>query len=155
MQRAEALQPLSRQHKAALMTCLLVRKGVSRQAPIATIVDFIRKSWEQDIAPHMAAEENVLLPLLNSHPKGKAFAATILRDHDLIRTSITHLPMDGTNYRLLGDIADMLEQHIRYEERIVFQEMQAFIPADTLNKLHITESSTAPVCNTYPVHFWE
>ncbi len=137
------------------MTCLLVRKGLSRQAPLATVIDFFRQSWAQDILPHMVAEEATIVPLLQSSPSGKPFADTILRDHELLRNSVAHLQMEGNHERLLSNLADLLEKHIRYEERIVFQEMQSFIPANKLAQLHIEENQTEPVCNSYPVHFWE
>jgi iron-sulfur cluster repair protein YtfE (RIC family) len=155
MQRVESLQPLSRQHKTALMTCLLIRKGLSRQAPVAVMADFFLHSWEKEIAPHMAEEEKKLIPLLNQFEQGKPFASTILRDHDLIRNSMEHLRMENVNTRLLADLADMVEQHVRYEERIVFQSLQSFIPPRSLAKISIDENNQHPVCKNYPVHFWE
>ncbi|HEY0751211.1 MAG TPA: hemerythrin domain-containing protein [Chitinophagaceae bacterium] len=155
MQRAEALQPLSRQHKSALMACLLIRKGISKQAPLSVITDFLLKTWEEDIQPHFVEEETKLLPLLNQYPEGKQYGDTILRDHDLIRTGINHLRQEGVNYRLLGDLADQIDQHVRYEERIVFQEMQSFLTTSELSKLNFEEENHNPVCNRYPDHFWE
>ncbi|MBC6489425.1 hemerythrin domain-containing protein [Flavihumibacter stibioxidans] len=155
MQRADVLQPLSRQHKAALMTCLLIRKGISKQASVAVMTDFFLQCWEKDLAPHFKEEEEQIIPLLQKHEAGKPLADTILRDHDLIRTAITHLSQAHVNERLLEDLADQLEQHVRYEERIVFQSMQEFIPAQQLLQLKIHEDDHQPVCNLYSNHFWE
>lgn len=155
MQRADALQPLSRQHKAALMTCLLIRKGISKQAPVGVMTDFFLKSWEQDLLPHFKEEESKLIPVLKAYPEGKVFAETILRDHELIRTGMEHLKQEGVTYRLLSDLTDQLDQHVRYEERIVFQTMQSFVPPDKLQKLMFHEDDHQPVCNSYKNHFWE
>jgi iron-sulfur cluster repair protein YtfE (RIC family) len=155
MQRAEALQPLSRDHKSALMTCLLIRKGVSKHAPVAEMADFFLSCWHTEIAPHFAKEEEILIPILNNYPQGKLFAETILRDHELIRTGVVHLGHHALNERLLDDLAKQLEQHIRYEERLVFQEIQQFIPASELAKIHFLENAHPAVCNNYPNHFWE
>lgn len=155
MQRADVLQPLSRQHKAALMTCLLIRKGISKQASVAVMTDFFLQCWAKDLAPHFKEEEEQIIPLLRKHEAGNPLADTILRDHDLIRTAITHLSQAHVNERLLEDLADQLEQHVRYEERIVFQSMQEFIPAQQLQQLNIHEDDHQPVCNLYPNHFWE
>ncbi|MBZ5856241.1 hemerythrin domain-containing protein [Flavihumibacter profundi] len=155
MQRAETLQPLSRQHKAALMTCLLIRKGISKQASVAVMADFFLKSWEKDLLPHIEEEERLLVPLLNRYPEGKTFAATILRDHELLRNGIEHLKQQNLNERLIGSLADQLEQHIRFEERIVFQQMQDFIPEKELNHILFKEDKSQPVCNSYTNHFWE
>lgn len=155
MQRAESLQPLSRQHKSALMTCLLVRKGISKQASVAVISDFLLQSWKTDIRPHFEEEEQKLLPVLNRHPQGTAMAATIDRDHQLLRNAFIRLEQTGVTQSLLAAIADQLEQHVRYEERIVFQQMQDFLPAAEIARLQFHDDQHSPICNTYPNHFWE
>lgn len=155
MQRAESLQPLSRQHKSALMTCLLVRKGISKQAPVAVIADFLWQSWNTDIRPHFEEEEQKLLPALSRHAEGKAMAVTIERDHELLRNAFIRLQQLGLTHSLLGAIADQLEQHVRYEERIVFQRMQDFLTADEIGRFQFLDDQHTPICNTYSNHFWE
>ncbi|ULQ53897.1 hemerythrin domain-containing protein [Flavihumibacter fluvii] len=155
MQRAEVLQPLSRQHKSSLMTCLLLRKGVIKHAPVAVMADFFLQCWNTEILPHFEQEEKILIPLLNKYPKGKALATTITRDHELIRNGVGHLKQEALNERLISNLADQLEQHIRFEERIVFQEMQEFITPEDLEQLHFMEKDHPAVCNNYPNKFWE
>jgi len=155
MQRAESLQPLSRQHKSALMTCLLIRKGVSKQASVSVMTDFLLQCWRQELKDHFEQEEKFLLPLLKSYPEGSTYAQAILRDHELWRTAMTHLEQANVTHRLLGDLADQLEQHVRYEERIVFPSIETKISPQQLSQLHLNEDETASICNTYPVKFWE
>lgn len=155
MQRAIALQPLSRDHKSLLMACLLIRKGLGKKAANEVIVDFFLQCWYKEIVPHFEEEEAALVPLLVKYPAGKEFAAAILRDHELLRTSVTHLDQDALNERLIANLADQLEQHIRFEERIVFQQMQEFIPEEILNQLIFPENTQPAICNNYPNHFWE
>ncbi len=155
MQRAESLQPLSRQHKSALMTCLLIRKGVSKQAPVAVMTEFLLQCWNKELKDHFGQEETQLLPLLKTTPEGTAYAAAILRDHELWRTAMTHLEQANITHRLLGDLADQLEQHVRYEERIVFPYLEQSVPAASLNQLHLTEDGGVSVCNSFPTKFWE
>lgn len=155
MQRSIALQPLSRDHKSLLMACLLIQKGLGKKAAIEVIVDFFLQCWYKEIVPHLEEEEKVLIPLLVKYPVGKDFAAAILGDHELLRTSVTHLNQDALNERLMANLADQLEQHIRFEERIVFQQMQEFIPDEILNQLIFPENNHPAICNNYPNHFWE
>lgn len=155
MQRAESLQPLSRQHKSALMTCLLIRKGIGKQASVDMMADFLRKSWSTDIQPHFAEEEQHLLPVLNRYEDARPMAATILRDHELLRQAFAHLDQQGLSASLLAAIADQLEQHVRYEERIVFQRMQELLSPEELARLQFHDDQHTPICNTYPNHFWE
>jgi iron-sulfur cluster repair protein YtfE (RIC family) len=155
MQRATVLQPLSRQHKTMLMTCLLLRKGSQKKSPVQVMVDFFLKSWEADMLPHFEQEEKILVPLLNKFTAGKSYAAAILRDHELLRNAVEHLHQQAHQGRLLEAIAEQLNQHIRYEERIVFQDMNAFVPARDLQQLVFQEQLHTAVCSSYPNHFWE
>ena len=151
----ESLQPLSRQHKSALMACLLIRKGISKQAKVEDMVSFLQQCWIQEILPHFEQEEALLIPLLKKYPKGKIYADTILRDHELFRIGMIHLQQDHLQERLLQDLAEQLEHHIRFEERIVFQEMQNFIPPAELEQLILKEHDQPSICNNYPQRFWE
>lgn len=155
MQRAVSLQPLSRQHKSSLMTCLLIRKGVSKQASIPVMSDFLLKCWQQEIQPHFEQEENSLIPALQTYPEGKNYADAILRDHELWRTAMTHLEQANVTHRLLGDLADQLEQHVRFEERIVFPSMESNLSAEQLQQLKLQDDQHSAICNTYPNKFWE
>ncbi len=155
MQRAVSLQPLSRQHKSALMTCLLIRKGVSKQASISVMSDFLLKCWQVEIKPHFEQEESSLIPALRTYPEGKNFADAILRDHELWRTAMTHLEQANVTHRLLGDLADQLEQHVRFEERIVFPSLESSLSPEQLSQLKLEEDDHTALCNTYPVKFWE
>lgn len=155
MQRAESLQPLSRQHKSALMTCLLIRKGVSKQASVSVMTDFLLRCWKEELEPHFEQEEKHILPLLDTYPEGKTFAKAIIRDHELWRTAMTHLQQANITHRLLADLADQLEQHVRYEERIVFPSMEAGVSPALLKNLRLKEETETSICNTYPDKFWE
>lgn len=155
MQRAENLQPLSRQHKSALMACLLIRKGVSKQASVSVMSDFLLRCWNEEVEAHFQQEEKEILPLLKTYPEGQTLAIAIERDHELWRTAMTHLQQANITHRLLEDLANQLEQHIRFEERIVFPSMEAHLSPEQLKGLALDEENKTPVCNTYPTKFWE
>jgi iron-sulfur cluster repair protein YtfE (RIC family) len=155
MERAKVLQPLSRQHKTMLMTCLLIRKGLQKNSPVQVMVNFFLESWKADMLPHFEQEEKILVPLLNKFTAGKTYAAAILRDHELLNSAVEHLHQEAHQGRLLKAIAEQLNQHIRYEERIVFQEMTAFVPTLDLQQLVFQEQLHTAVCSSYPNHFWE
>ncbi|ULQ57539.1 hemerythrin domain-containing protein [Flavihumibacter rivuli] len=155
MQRAQSLQPLSRQHKGALMACLLIKKGVSKQAPVAVMKDFLLQTWEMDIAPHMQEEEHTLIPFMKSYNDQQPLADAILRDHELLRLGFAHLRQEGVSVGLIESLANLLEQHIRFEERTVFQSLQSHLNEEQLNKLQFHEPTGTPVCNSFPNHFWE
>ena len=68
---------------------------------------------------------------------------------------MTHLDQANVTYRLLGDLADQLEQHVRFEERIVFPSLETNLSEDQLKQLQLQDDQHSAICNTYPVKFWE
>jgi hypothetical protein len=154
MKRHENLQPLSRQHHHTLMACLLLKKGIKKEADLATMQAFTRQVWNNDVSGHVQSEERTLIPLLMATPALKEYAAILHNDHELI-TTIFERSQDGyLSYRMLELFADTLEDHIRFEERVVFNAMQEALLDSAWDALRFKETE-ANDCQTYPVKFWE
>jgi hemerythrin-like domain-containing protein len=154
MKRHDNLQPLSRQHHHELLACLLLKKGIQKEADLATMQTFTRQFWNDDLSPHVRAEESTLIPLLMATPSLKHYAAVLHNDHELIET-IFERSQDGyLSYRMLELFADTLEEHIRFEERVVFHEMQEQLPEGAWQTLKFKEREVSN-CENYPVKFWE
>ena len=154
MKRHENLQPLSRQHHQELLACLLLKKGIKKQADLPTMQAFARQFWNTDLAPHVQAEERTLIPLLMNTPSLRHYAPVLHNDHLLIET-IFERSQDGyLSYRMLELFADTLEEHIRFEERVVFGALQEQLPESAWSALTFQEREVNN-CENYPVKFWE
>jgi len=154
MKRAEALQPLSHQHHNSLMACLLLKKGIARNADELTLNDFLRKFFREDIEPHFEAEEKHLFPLLDQL---KPVYSTLLRtDHSLLRVLSSRFMNLTASYGYLASYMKLLEDHIRFEERIVFNfiQEQVNLPAQAEIEKNLS-TLKAKKCTDYPVKFWE
>jgi hemerythrin-like domain-containing protein len=154
MKRAEALQPLSHQHHNSLMACLLLKKGIARKASQSTLNDFLSKFFREDIEPHFEAEEKHLLPLLDQL---KPSYGKILRsDHTLLRVLAARFMNHFASFSYLSNFATLLENHIRFEERLVFNFVQEHLnptaEAELGKKLSVLGAKR---CTDYPVKFWE
>ena len=154
MKRAEALQPLSHQHHNSLMACLLLKKGIARKANQSTLNDFLSKFFREDIEPHFEAEEKHLLPLLDQL---KPSYGKILRsDHALLRILASRFINQFASFDYLSSFATLLENHIRFEERLVFnfiqQHLTPLAEAELGKKLAVLGAKR---CTDYPVKFWE
>ncbi|MBS1566351.1 MAG: hemerythrin domain-containing protein [Bacteroidetes bacterium] len=154
MKRHDNLQPLSRQHHDELLACLLLKKGIKKKADLPTMQAFTRQFWNEDLAAHVRAEETTLIPLLMANPSLKHFANVLHNDHELIETIFERSQNGGLSYRMLEMFADTLEEHIRFEERIVFSSMQELLPEGAWEKLAFAERK-GKSCESYPVKFWE
>ena len=155
MKRDISLQPLSHQHHNALMGCLLIRKGVEKKADKKVLKDFTLNWWQQDLQQHMQAEEKVLLPYLSQHQFNKSYLHVIRREHDTIRLLADRLRVQEDGYRLYNIYADLVEQHIRFEERIAFNKIQEDFSKEQLSELENQLVDNSRKCSDYPVKFWE
>ena len=154
MKRHDSLQPLSRRHHHELMACLLLKKGIKKEAALPVLQEFTRQFWNNDLRLHVQEEETILVPHLLASPVLKHYALILHNDHELIETIFERSQNGGQSYRMLELFADTLEQHIRFEERVVFDAMQEQLAPGAWEQLVFRESADND-CANYPVKFWE
>lgn len=74
-----------------------------------------------NLAPHFRAEEEVLFPLMQSLvPESRPVIDQLLREHEQIRSAIKQLEGAAGLAKIIFDLGDVLERHIRKEERELF-----------------------------------
>ena len=135
--RHESLIPLSHDHHHGLALALRCRKQALGQIrPIgaeglreraAEFVEFYRNS----LAAHFRAEEEALFPLIRSTVDGcDATLDALLGDHKQIRQAIPRLEAGAGLAKLIFDLGDLLERHIRKEERELFPLFEQHVSPD-------------------------
>ncbi|MGZ5247767.1 MAG: hemerythrin domain-containing protein [Flavitalea sp.] len=151
MKRAPALQPLSHQHHNSLMACLLISKGISKKANPDIISDFITRLYREDLQPHFEMEEKIVFPAI----KNPAMKQLLQREHDTISILAQRIT-NVHDYALMGTFYKLLEEHVRFEERVVFNDVQENNGEDVLLKMEEgLKGSVARKCSDYPHKFWE
>jgi len=131
MQRSPELAPLSRDHNHALLLARRARQAAGRasEKEIAECWHALRSAWESDLAGHFAAEERLLFPRFREHGQAE-LAASLQREHDAIRRTVTRSDsLDATRLRVLGDV---LEHHVRVEEREAFPLLERILTGPEL-----------------------
>lgn len=156
MKRDVSLQPLSRQHHDTLMACLMIEKGVRKNTDLKILQDFTRQLWEKDVNKHFMLEENHLVPHLRQKKFPEYIIQSLLRDHELLRVISQRILNGGASYKGFLAFSTLLVQHVRFEERLVFEKAQEMIPENELMAVgaHFPSQSSA-LCKNYPVKFWE
>lgn len=156
MKRDVSLQPLSWQHHDALMACLMIQKGVRKKTDLKVLQDFTRQLWERDLNTHFYLEEHHLVPYLRQRHFPEYILQSLLRDHELLRVLSQRILNGGVSYEGLMAFSKLLEKHVRFEERLVFEKVQELVPENELRKMgeHFP-SQPANTCKNYPVKFWE
>ena len=123
LKRHHALQPLSREHFNGLVQARrLVRAADEDPGERRRRVSDFLGAWSGEISPHFADEERILAPLVSPEE-----AARLVKEHTLIRAAVRELAARADDpepdlMRLLGRI---LHDHIRWEERSLFPEIEA------------------------------
>lgn len=143
MKRDQSLVPLSHQHQHGLALCVLIRKGLeAEQPPPAAKVDELKRMvdslWAAELQGHFQIEENTLFPTILAALDDTLEVVDLLTDQhrdieDIVRL-IKAAPSDEAVDPLL-ELADLLERHIRIEERELFQTVQARLGAAELDDL--------------------
>ncbi|HMO32199.1 MAG TPA: hemerythrin domain-containing protein [Lacibacter sp.] len=156
MNRNSNLHPLSHQHHNGLMAVLLLKKGVQKQANPALMQDFVLRLWEQELRRHFLAEELHLNPGVLETPGLQLHFDRMRQEHARIREFILQFREETADARVITAFYELLEAHIRFEEREFFEAIQDTVPPEVLERAgKQLEDLPAGSCDTYPVRFWE
>jgi tellurite resistance-related uncharacterized protein len=137
VQRHPGLQRLSREHHQALVLARLLRSAGAQAegSRDEAWLSRVRADWTAHIAPHFAVEERELLALCHgAGPELAAHAQTIRADHDALRSMWQGLDSASATSDATT-LADRLESHVRFEERVWFPALEAALDEATLAEL--------------------
>ena len=118
LKRHESLKPLSREHHQILLLCWKIREGFKKDISAERIKAYASFFYETQLVPHFAFEEKEVFPLLHEHNPLRKQA---LNEHQRLIALFTE---DYEPEKALKEIEQALEDHIRFEERVLFEEIQ-------------------------------
>lgn len=124
IKRHQALVSFSRDHHFGLLLVWKIRQGLDNAIPPDRISNYVLYFFEHDLRPHFEEEEQMLFPKL---PAGNAMRKRAEKEHTIIFNLIEHLQNDKSNEKLLLQFSDMLNDHIRFEERELFASLQQIL----------------------------
>jgi hypothetical protein len=131
MKRAEALQPLSRDHLKAL----LAAKRVVDAQDEATAGAAFSRFWDLE-RDHFRLEEEILLPHWAAGAEiDEAAVERMLADHLAIRAGALRLGHGGLSLAELHALGTRLHDHVRFEERQLFGMIEAALDAEAMDRL--------------------
>ncbi len=156
MTKDEILTPLSRLHQDELMSCLIIKKGVQKNADILLLTDFTNSFWKDELQQHIEQEEQVLIPFLVKHRFEDRFIRIMKTDNLIIQSIFERLNTFDRRHKVFEIFANLVEQHIRFKERIVFEKVQELFSEKELEELGSKLNKIRnKKCTEYPVKFWE
>ena len=124
--RHDSLIPLSREHHYGLMVCLRIHKGIEQHKTNADwLSERARKAslfFESDLKSHFKTEEEIVFPAMSAITEAKPTIEELIEEHRGLERLVHELQQAQGSHlaRLLLEFADLLESHIRKEERVLF-----------------------------------
>ncbi len=131
-QRHQAIVSFSKDHHFGLLISWKIRNGLKHGVENNRICDYVLYIFKVDLAKHFKDEETLLFSKL---PAGDKMIAKAIEGHHTLHQLATEIEQSKNDAELLNRFADELEDHIRYEERILFNYLQENIDADELEKI--------------------
>lgn len=136
LKRNEFLKPISREHHHGLLLCFKIRTGIKKQITAERINKYANWFYQNHLIPHFSIEEEILFPILGNENE---LVVKAVEEHRTIERLFKNQESTIQN---LNAIADAIENHIRFEERILFTALQDIATENQLQQieLHHTES---------------
>jgi iron-sulfur cluster repair protein YtfE (RIC family) len=152
LQRHTALVPLSQEHHHGLMLVLKIKKGVQYGVETARMSAYLLSEFREALVPHFREEEEGVFRWLQETDPLRIRA---LEEHRRMESLADSIATDTENLSLLQMFIEVLEAHIRFEERVLFPLIQDRFP-DQLNDM-ASGLPAAASCHSdaaWPDHFW-
>jgi hypothetical protein len=130
MKRDPRLHGLTTDHHHALsLATRLARLADAGRLDAGTVAE-LRQEFDAELAPHFAAEEEILLrPLRDT--AGAALAARTWTEHETLRGQLE--AAEAGQLDQVGAFAALLREHVHFEERELFPACEALLPQSVLD----------------------
>jgi hemerythrin-like domain-containing protein len=136
MLRDKNLIPLSRQHQHALALCVRLDRSIQAgEIDLDAWQAEIQQQFESEIGIHFAAEEKELFPAAARFPEMQSLVKELLAEHIVLRDYFSRAAARSLDRQSLGNFGEKLTQHIRKEERQLFEGMQKVMGSHELDAL--------------------
>lgn len=149
IKRSAELAPLSREHHEGLLAVWKIRQGLANQVASARIAAFIQWFWQQHLQPHFEKEEKFIPRILSS---SRPLLQQMLHEHAEIKMLVADA-IQHEDLKKLEVVAQTVNDHIRFEERQLFAEIERTATPDQLRRL-ATELHDEPVTTAWDDTFW-
>lgn len=153
VRRNENIKMLSREHHLSLIFCWKIRQGLKADVHLQRISKYVRYFWQQHFDPHFRVEEEFLFSRLTDRLVYRA-----IEEHKRICQKVQDLenyPINNLRKRL-AELADIVDEHVRYEERELFPHLERKLSAEELEDVgrRIEKHHPLSFNDKYEDQFW-
>ncbi len=136
IKRSKELIQLSREHHHALLLGWKIKRGIQKNVELSSIEKYVKWFYQNHLKPHFEIEEKFVFPLLDDSNENKKI---VLAQHQQLKNLFEK---ESLTIETLQQINTILTDHIRFEERTLFNEIQHSPNAhllESLNEAHLQE----------------
>lgn len=142
MKRHNSFVPLSREHHESLLLAVRLQQG--RRALLRLWshdphwqAQFVVKYFDDELAAHFDEEETVVFPAVWTFLTDNTIIERLKVDHTEMREMVDFLrdPLEKKLECTLTRFGQLLESHIRMEEREFFPACEGVVPQDILHDI--------------------
>ncbi|GLR19254.1 hemerythrin domain-containing protein [Portibacter lacus] len=146
IKRHPDLQPVSREHHHGLLLSFKIRQGIKYDIDPKRVKKYVDWFWANHLEQHFEFEEQYIFPIL---PVGNELVEKALADHKHLKQLFAS---DDPLEEVLSEIEAGIVAHIRFEERVLFQEVEKVANEEQL--AHIKEMHELIAPEEWPDEFW-
>lgn len=135
MKRSPAIASLSRDHHQTLVVAQILRRATEETAQDAR--SRFLAHWDDDARPHFRLEEEILLPAFAAYgdPFDPLIARTLCEHVDIRHRAEVLRADESAPLRALHELGEVLNGHVRGEDRELFTLIEATMPPAELEAL--------------------
>ena len=139
MLRDKNLVALSRQHHHTLALCVRLDRAL-QAGPVDAEAwqSEIAQHFEQEVSVHFAAEESVVFPVAAKFAGLASLVTELQAEHGRLRELFARATARRLDPAGMEEFVENLAQHIRKEERQLFEGMQGVMGESELNAIGTT-----------------
>jgi iron-sulfur cluster repair protein YtfE (RIC family) len=137
MKRHPALIPLSQDHHKALLLAQLLKRNAPEYhglpKDLIGKMNFAKEIYHTELEHHFRDEEQFVFPYFKEKDAElDNLISEILNEHIILKEKILSLVDNPNLIDQLDEIGNILGEHVRKEERILFEKAQTILSDDEL-----------------------
>lgn len=146
IKRNESLRSLSRDHYQGLLFCRKIGNSLNK-IEVQRIAAYADYFYKLHLLPHFRQEEKYVFPLMGEETD---LVIEALNDHKCLRMLFEDPDKSSES---IARIVKILERHIRFEERVLFKDLQKLLNEPEL--ISVLGNTDAPEEDHWEDKFWE
>jgi len=140
IKRDKALLILSHDHHQGLILAQVIKKGSPQYKNLPNSIvgkkDYSIKFYNDELIKHFEDEEKILFPVVNGKDDEiDNLIEEIITEHKKIKQLVNQLESDEDVENTLDELGNILESHIRKEERDLFTKIQEILTKEELTSV--------------------